>query len=100
MRKGSGLDGPKQVDGNTARRVESTLISVIGGFRIRGPASSLAHSVGEHWLREQADIQDQLTQEFDVPFASGRARRAGTPPGGDGYHVPRPVESDACAPRT
>jgi hypothetical protein len=27
----------------------------------------VAHMVGEHWLREHADIEDQLTQEFEVP---------------------------------
>lgn len=33
----------------------------------RASFERVAHLVGEHWLREHADIEDQLTQEFDVP---------------------------------
>ena len=33
----------------------------------RASHERVAHLVGEHWLREHADIEDQLTQEFDVP---------------------------------
>lgn len=30
----------------------------------------VAHEVGKHWLHEHADIEDQLTQEFEVPAAA------------------------------
>jgi hypothetical protein len=33
----------------------------------RASFERVTHSVGEHWLREHADIEDQLTQEFDLP---------------------------------
>lgn len=33
----------------------------------RASFERVAHMVGEHWLREHADIEDQLTQEFEVP---------------------------------
>lgn len=33
----------------------------------RASFERVAHMVGEHWLREHADIEDQLTQEFDMP---------------------------------
>jgi hypothetical protein len=33
----------------------------------RASFERVAHLVGEHWLREHADIEDQLSQEFDVP---------------------------------
>jgi len=33
----------------------------------RASFERVAHLVGEHWLREHADIEDQLTQEFEVP---------------------------------
>ncbi len=33
----------------------------------RASFERVAHHVGEHWLREHADIEDMLTQEFDVP---------------------------------
>lgn len=33
----------------------------------RASFERVAHLVGAHWLREHADIEDQLTQEFEVP---------------------------------
>lgn len=33
----------------------------------RASFERVAHIVGDHWLREHADIEDQLTQEYDVP---------------------------------
>jgi hypothetical protein len=33
----------------------------------RASFERVAHLVGEHWLREHADIEDQLAHEFDVP---------------------------------
>ena len=36
----------------------------------RASFERVAHLVGEHWLREHADIEDQLTQEFEVPAAA------------------------------
>lgn len=33
----------------------------------RASFERVAHMVGEHWLREHADIEDQLAQEFEVP---------------------------------
>ncbi len=33
----------------------------------RASFERVAHMVGEHWLREHADIEDQLAQEFQVP---------------------------------
>lgn len=33
----------------------------------RASFERVAHLVGEHWLREHADIEDQLSREFDLP---------------------------------
>lgn len=33
----------------------------------RASFERVAHLVGEHWLREHADIEDELTQAFDLP---------------------------------
>ena len=33
----------------------------------RASFERVAHMVGEHWLREHADIEDELTQEYDIP---------------------------------
>lgn len=33
----------------------------------RASFERVAHMVGEHWLREHADIEDKLTEEFDLP---------------------------------
>jgi hypothetical protein len=36
----------------------------------RASFERVAHLVGEHWLHEHADIEDQLAQEFDVPTSA------------------------------
>lgn len=33
----------------------------------RASFERVAHMVGEHWLREHADIEDELTQAYDMP---------------------------------
>jgi len=33
----------------------------------RASFERVAHLVGEHWLREHADIEDQLTREYELP---------------------------------
>jgi hypothetical protein len=33
----------------------------------RASFERVAHLVGEHWLREHADIEDQLSQEYELP---------------------------------
>lgn len=52
--------GPSREAGDAARQTGRFPYS-------RASFERVAHMVGEHWMREHADIQDQLAQEFEVP---------------------------------